>query len=750
MTDSMEKKPIYCLSSDDDDEGEDALLNGSYLHRRRPEQKKPSASPKTAKSKEEGPPAEVTETSNDGSNSSDESNDKKTDSLKSTILQDDDDGDEYADDEEENSLLQKVLRASEETYVVEQEHRRQSLQAESSPAAVLNKENNDPYLSSDDDDDESSLEVLPCRKTARQHAKQGIPSGPRLSFSGQEASDPVNLMDLPQSPIRQSSPIASVKQEKQHDSTRVASPPIWTPLPEPRHFRDNYQPKSPPNHPPPSDHINSNNSSPLDTKPAAVKKRSQLHDEEDDASLGSSASSSDDSFAAQCKAFQASRQANKRRRKSPEAKASNTSASTAAAAVTKSNAKSTTAKMSPRENQARKEQKALDKQAAKEKRKRDRQAAKQQKEHEKQAAKDQRERDKLAKQAAKQAAKKQRQETRERSYQVRGRYANQEVAVLAEPNVLDTNSNQWKIVETLAASGFEHVKAFPSGLSCHALQFIRQEYLHGGAKRAVEDLLQNGPPSQSEASKATYEHISLLAVVMEAHQLIDLIQQDDDDHDNSSIDDDDYPKLEQWLFGLVAAWRAAWRQTPASRPRIILLLHKVPATLDRFWVQYNRSGRRGPCPPNSEQLHDAILWMLIQFQIESVHCPTDDDVGHEIFKLTRLLAETPYVRQATDLQTMAKLPAHVSEMAPTADRARDTWVRQLQQIPRLSGDMAQSVAQHYPTAMSLWKAYQDEGRSLGEKQALLANLFGTRSSRMKLSSHVHRALTSDNPHEILS
>ena len=142
--------------------------------------------------------------------------------------------------------------------------------------------------------------------------------------------------------------------------------------------------------------------------------------------------------------------------------------------------------------------------------------------------------------------------------------------------------------------------------------------------------------------------------------------------------------------------------------------------------------------------------MLIQFQVESIHCTTPEDVGHEIFKLTRFLAETPYAKQATDLQTIAKLPAHVSDMAPTFDRARDTWIRQLQQIPRLSADMATNISRHYPTAMSLWKAYQDESMSTQEKQLLLADLFGTRSSQAKLSLFVYQAMTSDNPDEILS
>lgn len=711
MTDS---KAIYCLSSDED-EDEDDLLNGSFLHRRRNRYHSPPANPAAA--------AEVTESSNDGSNDgSIEKIHKKP--LEISLLQN--------EDEEGAGLLQEALTASRETFEVE-ERRRQSSLEDSTPETDKNYNSlseDERGGAEDDDDDESALEVLPATKPAPPSLHT---NGPRLSCSGQGAADPVDLVDLPQSPIHgnhclDDSPTI-IKQE-----TSVASSPLWSPLPEPRHFRENL-------HPPENMILNSNSStSPNDAKEAAAKRPAGnidalLEDDND--------SDSEDSFSAHCKAFEARRQINKKLRLSPNDKSKSSNSTSAAGAAddtkTKSKGKNPTRKL------VNQEQKERNKEAAKE---RSKQLAKEQKEREKQAAKDQREREKLAKQAAKEAEKKQRQENRTRSHQVRGRYANQEVAVLAEPTLLDTATNQWKIVEALAASGFNHIKAYPSGLSCHALQFIRQEYLKGGAGKAVETLLQDGP-SETETS---YEHIPLLAVVVEAPQLIDLIQQDDenDESHQSGVDDDDYPKLEQWLFGLVAAWRAAWHQSAAKRPRIILLLHKVPAMLDRVWVQYNRSGRRGPCPPNSEQLYDAILWMLIQFQIESVHCPTDEDVAHEIFKMTRLLAETPYARQATDLQTMAKLPAHVSDMAPSADRARDTWIRQLQQIPRLSADMAQSVAHHYPTAMSLWKVYQDDELNLSEKQLLLADLFGTRSSQVKLSMHVYRALTSDNPHEILS
>jgi hypothetical protein len=386
-----------------------------------------------------------------------------------------------------------------------------------------------------------------------------------------------------------------------------------------------------------------------------------------------------------------------------------------------------------------------------------RQAGKEQAIRDKQTAQEQRERERIARKAQKEAESKQRQEQRSKVKQTRGDFANLEIVVLAEPSILNVATNSWKIAETLQSQNFEHIQAYPSGLSCHALQFVRQDYFSGGAPKAMETLLKMGPCDNVQ-SVSCFEHIPLLAIVVEAQEFIDLLQKPQDDGDltpsrgatTTFEDDDDYPELEAWLFGLVAGWRAAWRKTAAFRPRIILLLDKVKESLDRVWVQYNRTGRRGPVPPNSEQMHDAILWMLIQFQVESIHCSTAEDVAHEVYKLTKALADLPYTKQATELQATAKLPMTVADTAPHFDRARDTWIRKLQQIPRVSYDMAHAVSCHYPTASSLWRVYQDVNIPHEEKEVLLADLFGTRSAQVKISRHVYRALTSEDPNEILS
>jgi hypothetical protein len=636
----------------------------------------------------------------------------------------------------------------------------------------------------EDDDEDAVLDVLPAkRRTPLSCPSSTKQRGPRLSFSGQAAHDAVDLLDdEEESPIRnnlrarlvarmndynnsdtlEDDPVTPAKASIQTSiATHNPSPDFDTSL----HSRLDAKASraasmsvlestlttalaqnpildrkpSPVRHPSP-EYLDSSESDNDQSDNGGLSNQQRTASRKGSTSLLSSSESSsdDDSFTAKCRAF------DKNRVKSKSNIQENQSTRRTVTKPSRENGKAkpqNPAKASDEDKNARKKK-------AKEQRELARKQLKEQKEMEKRKAKEQRERERLAKEQAKKEAKRQRREQRDKSNQVHGRFANQEIVVLAEPTLLDTSANPWNIQRTLSDFGFHHVRAYQSGLSCNAIQFIRQDYLHGGAEKAIEDLIQEG---SSHTCETSYEHIPILGVIVEAEIFVNLMQGEEDGliSGGGNIGDDDYPELEQWLFGLIEGWRAAWRKTSADWPRVILLLYKINDSLDRLWVQYNSTGRRGRIPPTTEQFHDAVLWMLIQFQIESIHCDTAEDVTHEIYKMTRFLSDAPYVRQATELQALAKLPAHVSDMAPSFDRARDTWIRQLQQIPRISADMAHNVSIHYPTALSLWNTYQDDTISTTEKQTLLSDLFGTKASQTKLSYHVYQALTSDNPQDIL-
>jgi hypothetical protein len=752
----VDPKEVICLSSDSDSQDEDneLLFSGSYLNRRRPPAAVVSKSSRSAPSQQSFTVQSGGVINGNTSSSSSSSSSSNTG---------------------RHSLAVSSPGAQGASPSLDQ---RNFLTVKADYSVKL--DDND----SQNGDEESVLEVLPAQKGTPSVAAPS--AGPRLSFSGQKACDPVVLMgsDDDEALSLSSSPGMASLHERLKLRMKDAR-------------KNNFQNEPVPVKPAPTRHrptengsLTATNTEPasslqtlaskesldksleclgdhhsdLDQKPGALLATVERHLDRSDSqepdsiantwqsktqwthefsqsSLLSSSDSDDDSFMAKCRAFE-DRHLSTRGKDGEQKSSSRREATTASNRMEKENSSKSHTHFAG-------EKTAGDKRALREKREAERREAKEQKEREKRAAREKRQLDRLAKQQAKEQAKRQRQIDREKNSQARGRFASQEIAVLAEPSLLGGGKVPWKILETLSEAGFPHVRSYPSGLSCNVLQFIRKNYLEGGAEKALEHLL-NSKCSRLE-KEAPYEHINAIAVIVDAETLIDLIQveNDSDSPHTSSSEGDDYPKLQQWLFGLVTGWRAAWHKTMLDRPRIILVLYKIVERLDRLWVQYNSRGRHGPTPPTTEQFHDAVLWMQIQFQIESILCNSRDDVCREIFKMTRFLAQAPYTQQATELQTFAKLPSHVSDMAPELDRARDAWIRQLQQIPRVSADMARNVSKTYPTALSLWKVYQDKNLSDDQKRLLLENEFGTKTSQAKLSGHVFRVLTSDNPNELL-
>jgi len=291
------------------------------------------------------------------------------------------------------------------------------------------------------------------------------------------------------------------------------------------------------------------------------------------------------------------------------------------------------------------------------------------------------------------------------------------------------------VVDDLQEAGYR-VQEYPSALGCKAIQWIRKDYLQGGAADALQRLQVN--------NKEDYHHLPMLTIVYDIpHEFIQMLQRTHHD------EEDDYPEMETWLRGIETGWRAAWRAEPSEQPRIILLLYQVKETLNKLWVNYRKRGRKDdPVPPTSEELHDALSWMLIQFQVECIHCESLEDVAHEVTKMTRLLAEEPYQGQVTELECIKKLKAGCADTDPAHLRAKDCWLRQVQQVPRISHTMARNFVQHYPTARSLWLAYQSDDLTEDEKRVLVSDCFSNRE-QVKLSNWMYTIMTSGDPNHLL-
>ncbi|KAL3920230.1 MAG: hypothetical protein SGILL_003365 [Bacillariaceae sp.] len=323
-----------------------------------------------------------------------------------------------------------------------------------------------------------------------------------------------------------------------------------------------------------------------------------------------------------------------------------------------------------------------------------------------------------------------------------GKFKHDEIAVLMDPKLIE--DDPLGLVEKLSDDFLIH--SYPSkkiSSVCAAIQFVRKDYLRGGAKAAVASLEEN--------DKQGYEHIHQLVLVIGPGVFIPLLQRDNNDID------DDFPKLEAWLSSIKSKWRKVWKKASHEEPRLFLMLKDLPKALDRMWKDYRRQHRGEPCLPRVLELEDAMQWLLVQFQVECMLCPNANLIQLTLHKMTRALSDKPYATQVTELECIKKIKAGPGAASDDAvHRASDVWLRQLQQIPRLSEPMAENVVQQYPTCQSLWQKYQelldneDVDEGIEDCSSLLANILNAgRNSQQKLSQAVFRIMTSDDPNEMI-
>jgi len=318
--------------------------------------------------------------------------------------------------------------------------------------------------------------------------------------------------------------------------------------------------------------------------------------------------------------------------------------------------------------------------------------------------------------------------------QSKGKFAHKEIILLMDPEIY--NSDVYALEKAVSEDFL--VRCYPSALTCkRAVQWVQRNYLLGGAEEALK-LVEKGDMDQ-------VDHSPYISLILEGDDFIPLITRPE----GSCDEDDDFPELAKWLDRFVRRWKYVWETT--KEPRMVILLSRVPEALDQMWVDHRRHNRRkndsNPRLPSTFDLQDAIQWLLIQFQVDCIHCKTVEEIQGNIHKLTRGICETPYAEQVTELHCCKKIKTGVKITDSALVRARDTWIRQLQQIPRLSEPMARNVARHFPTMHSLVETYRC-GTDY-QNQELLAGILTGTSRQMKLSEWVHRIMTSSDANEMI-
>mmetsp|Transcript_8883 Transcript_8883/g.21721 ORF Transcript_8883/g.21721 Transcript_8883/m.21721 type:complete len:525 (+) Transcript_8883:99-1673(+) len=382
----------------------------------------------------------------------------------------------------------------------------------------------------------------------------------------------------------------------------------------------------------------------------------------------------------------------------------------------------------------------------KERKKREREA---QKERERQSRIRKRKEAKDEKERRKQQAKIAKQQQNEEYNQVMGKHRHEEIAVLLDSDL--HKDDPYGLVKALSIdfSVHPHVSGLSNGLSSSAasIQFIRNDKVLGGAIKAIERL---------ESGDQGYEHIEYLALIFEPDEFLPLL------HRDSQEDDDDYPALESWLNGIRTRWQRVWSST-AVEPKIIFLLVGLPKVLDEKWTEYRRHNRKTSryeaSLPTVKELQDAMQWILVQFQVECILCPDTEFLQSTIHKMTRGLSDRPYINEVTELECIRKIKQGCVGSNDPLEKAKDVWLRQLQQLPGVSENKAQHIAEHFPTCQSLWQAYQWEHHRqqealVDESDAACSSLLEDKFSAdgklyKKLSDSIYRVLTSNDPDQMI-
>ena len=392
---------------------------------------------------------------------------------------------------------------------------------------------------------------------------------------------------------------------------------------------------------------------------------------------------------------------------------------------------------------------------------------KQRKKREREALKEKEKQDKMKKRKEQKEQKERRKEKEkitkkqqnEEHMQAVGKYSHEEIAILLEPNL--TKDDPHGLVEHMSKNFLVHPyrSKIAEGLSSFAsmIQFVRKDKLLGGAKYAVDCLESDSARQKVNSGNVEgYEHVHYLVALFEPDEIIPLLLRDFQE------EGDDYPALESWLDTIRSRWQRAW--SSSAEPKIIFLLVGMPEALDKKWIEYrrshNKSSRIRSSLPTVKELQDAMQWVLVQFQVESILCPNDEFLQSTVSKMARGLAEKPYIKQATELECIKKIKQGCVDSNNPLEKATDVWLRQLQQLPGLSETKAQHIVEHFPTIQSLWQAYQWEHHRPQEDSedndadtrcsSLLEDKFSADGKRYKkLSDSLYRVLTSNDPHEMI-
>ncbi|KAF4344812.1 crossover junction endonuclease eme1 [Fusarium beomiforme] len=212
-------------------------------------------------------------------------------------------------------------------------------------------------------------------------------------------------------------------------------------------------------------------------------------------------------------------------------------------------------------------------------------------------------------------------------------------------------------------------------------------------------------------------------VVMHADEFVKLAQ---DDQISTHVD-----KMQRHFAGHALIYLIEGL-TPWMRKNRNLRNRQFASNLRAQEATVSASSRRRNNPPqeyvSEELVEDALLQLQVMHDVLIHHTMIPMETAEQILTFTQHISTVPY-RKQRDLATLGAGFCMESGQVKTGEDAKDTYIRMLQEIARVTAPIAYGVANEFHTVSSLVRGLEEHGPTLLEGVRKSANKDGAFSDR---------------------
>ncbi|XP_017166132.1 probable crossover junction endonuclease EME2 isoform X2 [Poecilia reticulata] len=157
-----------------------------------------------------------------------------------------------------------------------------------------------------------------------------------------------------------------------------------------------------------------------------------------------------------------------------------------------------------------------------------------------------------------------------------------------------------------------------------------------------------------------------------------------------------------------------------------------------------------------QDVEEVLVYLQLYKNISVVFVESWQDITDHVCAVTKALSKRPFklMTERTELPFCVDGSwAGGARVGRDGSGLRDVWVRQIQQLNRVSPAVAAAVAEAFPSPRLLLQAYQNSG-SEAEKKSMLAGLSVKTEGKERrvgpdISARMYRSLTAENPQLVL-